>query len=112
MAYVKCSGGVTGEVKKSSHGTYVVTAGVRSIINCGFKPNYVMWHNVGSYFTAYDSSRTGNQCFYSGSSSYFGTYAVGGSSGGNRIYSINDDGFTINKPTTGGATCYWYAAQI
>lgn len=83
---------------KTASGTFNGSA--QLTIGTGFKPQYIAvigrLNNSGAALNIYDTRLSTTQCLYTGASTSLQYYNLGGTSS-HHIYSINNDGFTINK---------------
>ncbi len=100
----------TSAQKRTASGTVALSTSTSTKVTTGFRPKYIM---------AYSSSTASQGFCYNADISttqfrFFNSSGNGnaslGSSTGNYLYSINDDGFTINKASS-ARTYYWFASE-
>lgn len=97
MAYYRASGGS----EKVASGSATITNSSTTTVNIGFKPKKLVVNQVSSSQTlfvlcVYDEDFSTSKFTRSGGSVYLGWNDLG-TSNTNRLYSINNDGFTYNK---------------
>lgn len=108
MALYRClSGGGT----KTATGTYTASTTAQTTIDLGFKPKQLtITAFEGSSLKgiySYDENVSTTTQAVAGSTSYLGQGNLGTTSAG-RIYSINSNGFTVNK-SNAARTCHYFA---
>lgn len=85
---------------KTASGTFNSSSTNQTTVNIGFKPQYIAvigrLNNSGAALNIYDTRLSTTKCLYTGASTSLQYYNLGGKSD-HHIYSINNDGFTINK---------------
>lgn len=96
--------------KRTASGSVALSTSTSTKVTTGFRPKYVMAYSSSnpSQGLCYneDVSTTQFRCFNSTGNA---NYNLGGSTN-NFLYSINDDGFTINKASS-ARTYYWFASE-
>lgn len=89
-------------------GTFTNSTSAQTTVNCGFKPKYLaVTFSSPSLSWTYDERQSTTQFFISGSATYLQKVNLS-TTNTNRLYSINNDGFTLNKMSTAG-TGYYFA---
>ena len=89
------------------------TSSTTAVSDVGFKPDVLFLYSTATnkYIGIYDSSQSSSQARRAGTGSAVTQYNLGTSTDQN-IYSINSDGFTMNKPSSeGGGTVYYIAIK-
>lgn len=108
MALYRClSGGGT----KTATGTFSTSTSTQTTMNIGFKPKQltvlVFEGNTKRAIHSYNADVSTSNYSVAGNATYLGTANLNTTTSG-RIYSINDNGFTMNKSSYVG-TCYYFA---
>ena len=100
----------TSAQKRTASGIQAMSTSAQTKITCGFKPNYIMAYATSStslgLFYNKDISTTKSRALNSGGNADYNL----GTSTGSVLYSVDDDGFTVNKATS-ARTYYWFASE-
>jgi len=94
MALFRCGGGA-----KCASGTFVASSSQMTSINCGFKPKYLTIVNTTAVNTrniVYDERQSTTKYAMSTASNKLTAYNLNDNSA-YRLYSIDDNGFTVTK---------------
>lgn len=92
--------GGSGSSLKSAHGTFATDATNSTSVNLGFKPKYLAIRPASgtsvTLIMTYNENYSQTTFKSATSTAYSANTALGGSANG-RLYSINNNGFTVNK---------------
>ena len=96
--------------KKTASGIQVMSTTGQTKITCGFKPNYIMAYatnttSLGLFYNK-DISTTKSRALNSGGNADYNL----GTSTASVLYSVDNDGFTVNKASS-ARTYYWFASE-
>lgn len=90
MAMYEC------KVNKVVRGTYTTSTSAKVKVTLGFKPKYIgILSSTSSIIIIYDE-RVSTSQFMRATSSYYSAFQNLGNTSTGRLYSVDDDGFTIN----------------
>lgn len=94
MAYIRNVGLNSGS--KKARGTFTTSTSAKVKVTLGFRPKYIgILSPTSSIIMIYDE-RVSTSQFIRATSSYYSAFQNLGNTSNGRLYSIADDGFTIN----------------
>lgn len=109
MAYIGID--AYGQRYKVAQGTFEASTSAQTTINIGFKPKFLVIQQGASSTSGvliYDENVSTTASRFAGSGTNLGSVNLGVTTN-NRLYSINDDGFTVNKVGSANVHCLYLA---
>lgn len=105
MAYYRASGGS----EKAASGSVTLSTSSTTTVSIGFKPKKLTVRQGTNTVGIYDEEYSTTKYFRANTGAYLGAIDLGTTSA-NRLYSINDDGFTYNKSNSSSNVDLYYFA--